>query len=83
MNVMRGIYKGKWYAEVFESERYIGTRTISIHEFHTEESMEEFIYQYNSVSLSADGAVPAVYRMAQTAYDREIREYLNGVKFDV
>jgi hypothetical protein len=63
------LYKGSYYAETFRSTRFKGTETLSIHKFDTEEQMEKFIMDYNTMSLDFDagGAVPETYTMAQTA----------------
>lgn len=62
------LHKGKYYAETFRSTRFIGTETLSIHAFDTEEQMEKFIMDYNSQSLDFSTAtVPETYTMAQTA----------------
>ena len=73
--IKRGEYKGKWYAEIFQSERYVGTRTLSVHEFTSECDMEDFIQQYNMKHLDFDHT-PAIYTMAQWASTYVIQDHL-------
>lgn len=46
---MRGEHQGKWYAEVYESTRHVGTETLSVHQFDTREERDEFIIDYNQI----------------------------------
>lgn len=70
-------YNGMWYAEIIESERYVGTRTISVHEFDSEEERDAYIIDFNTNNLpDIYHQTPAVYQLAQWADHRVIKEYL-------
>lgn len=75
-------YNGMWYAEIIESERHVGTRTISVHEFDSEDERDAFIIDFNTNNLPDIDYIPAVYQLAQWADYRVIKEYLRG-KSDV
>lgn len=61
-------YQGKWYAETFSSERYVGVEKLSLEAFETEEDMYDFIESYNAEHLHfIDGPTPDKYKMAQSA----------------
>lgn len=70
---MRGEYKGKWYARVFESTRFVGTKTLDVVEFNTKEEMESFILDYNTCLLEHEGITPETYKMAEWASIYDIR----------
>lgn len=65
-----------FYAEVFESTRFKGTRLLEMYVFPTEKERDSFINSYNDEHLGLlDGAVPEVYTMAQTGSYYNILDY--------
>lgn len=75
---MRGFHQGKWYAEVYESTRHVGTETISIHEFDTEKEKDAFITEYNQILFTHGNITPRVYRMATEPSTYVMHDYLQG-----
>lgn len=75
---MRGFLLGKWYAEVMESTRFVGQKTISVHEFTTETERDAFVNDYNQVLLSHNGITPDTYRMATEPSRYLIQDFLRG-----
>lgn len=74
---MRGFHLGKWYAEVYESTRFVGIETISVHEFATEKERDAFVMDYNMILLTHKGT-PSVYRMATEPNRYVINDFLKG-----
>lgn len=75
---MRGFLLGKWYAKIMESTRHVGRKTISVHEFTTEEDRDVFINEYNQVLLAHNGITPDTYRMATEPSRYVIYDFLRG-----
>lgn len=75
---MRGFYRGKWYAEVYESTRHVGIETLSVHEFVTREDRDGFITDYNQILLTHGGITPRVYTIATEPNTYVMHEYLRG-----
>lgn len=74
---MRGEHLGKWYAEVYQSTRWVGIETLSVHQFDTEKERDAFITDYNQILFTHQG-VPAVYTIATEPTTYVIYDYLKG-----
>lgn len=75
---MRGLHQGKWYAEVYESTRHVGTETLSVHQFDTREERDEFIIDYNQILFTHGNKTPRVYTMATEPSIYVIHDFLRG-----
>lgn len=65
-----------FYAEVFESTRFKGTRLLEFREFTSEVERDKFIDDYNQILFeSCIGGTPEVYTMAQTGGYYNILDY--------
>ena len=75
---MRGFHQGKWYAEVYESTRHVGIKTLSVDQFDTEKERDKFITDYNQILFTHGGIVPRVYTMATEPSIYLINDFLKG-----
>lgn len=75
---MRGFHQGKWYAEVYESTRHVGTETLSVHQFDTREERDAFITDYNQILFTHGNQTPRVYTMATEPSTYVIYDFLRG-----
>ncbi len=73
------MYKGKWYAEIFESEQFVGIKTLEIKEFNTKEEQQSFINEYNMTHLDFDLPTPQIYTMAREANYYVVLDYLRSI----
>lgn len=75
---MRGYHLGKWYAEVYESTRWVGVETISVHQFDTREGRDAFVTEYNQILFTHGNSTPRVYTIATEPSLYVIHEFLRG-----
>jgi hypothetical protein len=81
MNNQRGFYKGKWYAEIYESTRNLGIQILSVHEFSTAKERDDFISEYNQILLTHGGTTPEVYTIATEPTTYVVSDFVNRGKY--
>lgn len=65
-----------FYAEVFESTRFKGTRLLEFREFTSEAERDKFITDYNQILFeTCEDGTPEVYTMAQTGSYYNIMDF--------
>lgn len=75
---MRGFHQGKWYAEIYESTRHVGIKTLSVHQFDTEKERDDFVNEYNQILFTHGNVTPRVYTMATEPSTYVIYDFLKG-----